>query len=207
MDVRLQHPATIIVSGPTSCGKTEWTMRLLKHAKTMLYPPPENVYWCYGEYQEAFNNLEHVQLVEGLPDPNSFDPKQRHLVVIDDLMGQLDSSVTQLFTRGSHHRNVTVVLIVQNFFTKNKEMRTISLNAHYLVLFKNPRSATQITHLAREMYPGKSKFLQEAFSDATKEAFGYLFVDLKQSTPEHMRLRTRIFPDETQYVYLPKKIK
>lgn len=207
MDVRLQHPCTIIVSGPTSSGKTQWTFKLLRHAQSMMHPPPERVYWCYGEYQDALAKLENVELLEGLPDPNTFDPKQRHLVVIDDLMGELDSRVTKLFTRGSHHRNVTVVLIVQNFFAKNKEMRTITLNAHYLVMFKNPRDVTQISHLAREMHPGNGKFLQEAFADATKEPFGYLFVDLKQSTPEHMRLRTQVFPEEIQYVYLPKKIK
>ena len=46
-------------------------------------------------------------------------------------------------------------------------MRTISLNAHYLILFKNPRDASQINHLAKQMYPTKSKFMVEAYRDAT----------------------------------------
>ena len=32
------------------------------------------------------------------------------------------------------------------------------------------------------MYPGHVRFLQEAFGDATSEAYGYLFIDLKQET-------------------------
>ena len=68
-----------------------------------------------------------------------------------------------------------------------------------MVVFKNPRDASQISHLARPMYPGRAKFVQEAFKH------GYLLVDLKQDTPEDMRLRTAIFPDDSvQYLYLPK---
>ena len=79
------------------------------------------------------------------------------------------------------------------------------MNAHYLVFFKNPRDASQIIHLAKQMYPGHTKFVQEAYKDATSRAFGYLFVDLKQDTHEDVRLRTNIFSEEDmQYVYLKK---
>jgi hypothetical protein len=44
----------------------------------------------------------------------------------------------------------------------------MNLNTHYLVLFKNPRDANQVATLARQMYPSKSKFVLEAFEDATK---------------------------------------
>ena len=90
-------------------------------------------------------------------------------------------------------------------FDKNKENRTISLNSHYLVLFKNPRDATQIVNLAKQMYPGQNRFLKEAYSDATSRPYGYLLIDLKQNTPDSIRIRTNIFPDETCAVYVPKK--
>ena len=67
-------------------------------------------------------------------------------------------------------------------------MRTISLNAHYEFVFKNPWDASQITHLAKQMYPGQAHFLQEVFADATSQPYGYLFIDLKQGTPEHLHL-------------------
>ena len=44
------------------------------------------------------------------------------------------------------------------------------------------------------MYPGHVQFLQEVFRDATSEAYGYLFIDLKQETPEHLCLHTKIMP-------------
>ena len=73
-----------------------------------------------------------------------------------------------------------------------------------MVVFKNPRDALQMSHLARQMYTGHVKFVQEAFKNATSVPYGYLLVDLKQDTPEDMRLCTTIFPDDdVQYVYLP----
>ena len=94
-----------------------------------------------------------------------------------------------------------MLYLVQNLFPKNKESRTFSLNSQYMVVFKNPRDASQMSHSARQMYPGRVKFVQEAFKDATSVSYGYLLVDLKQD----MRLRTAIFPDDgVQNVYLPK---
>ena len=53
-----------------------------------------------------------------------------------------------------------------------------------------------MSHLALQMYPGRVKFVQEAFKDATSVPYGYLLVDFKQDTSEDMRLRTTIFPDD-----------
>jgi hypothetical protein len=41
-----------------------------------------------------------------------------------------------LFTKGSHHRNISVVLLTQNVFHHGPNFRDISLNAKYLVLLK-----------------------------------------------------------------------
>jgi len=54
------------------------------------------------------------------------------------------------------------------------------------------------------MYPGKTKFLTEAFKDATAEPFTYLLLDLKPDTNEKMRVRANIFPGEENCVYVPK---
>ena len=48
------------------------------------------------------------------------------------------------FSRGSHHRNLSVIYIVLNLFYQEKDSRSISLNSHYLILFKNPRDKLQI---------------------------------------------------------------
>ena len=58
-------------------------------------------------------------------------------MILDDLMDETDQRVASLFTKKSHHRNISVMYIVQN----------ISRNAHYMVLFQNLRDASQIMAL------------------------------------------------------------
>lgn len=81
-----------------------------------------------------------------------------------------------------------MLYLVQNVFHQGKNSRTISLNANYIVLFKNPRDKLQINTLAQQMYPGRKSYCMDSYEDATKEPFSYLIVDLKANTPEPLRL-------------------
>ena len=210
MDTRLVHPFTSIVAGPTGCGKTTFVVSLLRHSHTLVNLPPEKITWCYLEWQPLYSTLStihpNLECVEGLPDLSSFDPNNRNVVVTNDLMSETDERVTKLFTKKSHHCNTSVIYLVQHLFTKEKESRAISINAQYMVLFKNPRDNTQVVNFAKQVYPGRVKYMQEAFRDETSVPHCYLFVDLKQSTPEHLRLRSNIIPDSGTYqcAYIPK---
>ena len=212
MDARLVHPYTAIVSGPTGSGKTQFVKRLISAGETVVDGPPDKIIWLYGEYQSTYDDMrestENIRFIEGFPQDmeSLIDPNVRNLVVIDDLMTELsgDTRVMNMFTKGSHHRNMSVIFIVQNLFLASKQFRTISLNAHYMVLFKNPRDNSQISHLAKQIFPGRVKFVQESFVDATQRQYGYLLVDLKPTTPEDLRLRTDIFDGLRQTVYVPR---
>ena len=155
-------PFTCVVSGPTGSGKTVFVQRLIHHARTVISPPPERILYCYGSYQEAFSKIEGVEFKEGLPSSDEFDGGNHSLVIIDDLMHETNVLVSKLFTKGSHHTNTCVVYITQNIFNQNKETRNIALNTQYLVLFKNVRDKSQITYLARQMYPSSPKHMVES---------------------------------------------
>ena len=175
----LKHPFTAIVAGPTSCGKTRFVFRQIDNVSRMIEPSPSKIVYCYGEYKQLFCNYPHLIFHEGLPDMNNFDGNEPVLLIIDDLMQETNESVVNLFTKGSHHRNVSAMYLAQNLFPKNKFARTISLNAHYVILFKNPRDASQFSTLARQMYPKQSQYAVEAYKDATQEPYSYLLVDLR----------------------------
>lgn len=171
----------------------------------MIEPVPEHVLYCYGEFQPSFAEFPNVEFHNGLPDITSFDGRKNVLLILDDLMNEANQNVCEIFTKLSHHRNVSVIFVTQNLFHKNPCIRTMSLNSHYIVLFKNVRDASQIATLGRQMYPGKSKFVVEAYRDATEEPFSYLLIDLRPDTDENYRLRAKIFPDDDrQYVYVPR---
>jgi len=94
-----------------------------------------------------------IESREGLPrlEDYSSDPLSPKLVIIDDLMKKSSSSevIVDLFTKGSHHKNLSIILISQNLFHQGRGQRDISLDANYIVVFKNPRDRAQIRHLAR----------------------------------------------------------
>ena len=200
MDVRWKHPFTCVVCGPSGSGKTVFVERLLQNRAELVNPV-----WSYGARQPALEARWKgvVDFMAGLSDLDAVPSDS--LVVIDDQMAETDVTISNLFTKGSHHNNLSVVYIVQNLFGKNAHMRTISLNSHYLVVFKNPRDASQASHLGKQMYPKRLKYFQDAYKDATSRAHGYLLCDLRQETPDDLRLRTGIFPDDPEHVVYVEK--
>lgn len=193
-----KHPFTCIVAGPTGSGKTYLIRNMLLHHKHVFANLPKlKVLWCYGQWQDLYSMKivgVSVNYVEGLPGPETL--KAYNLIIIDDLMSELgnDKNMANLFTKGSHHLNLSVIFITQNLFHQGKEMRNIGLNAHYYILLKNPRDQSQIVHLGRQMFPGRKGFLTEAYQNATRRPYGELVIDCKPDTPDEVRVRTNILP-------------
>ena len=138
-----KHPFTSIVSGPTSCGKTTFVKRLLQGNSKVIQPRIQRIVWLYRRWQPLYDEIARtvyprVEFVQGLPDDiesNDFiQPSVRNLVVIDDLASACskDNRVSELFTEGSHHRNLSVIVLNQNLYhSKNPTERR---NCQYLVL-------------------------------------------------------------------------
>lgn len=205
MSTTLKAPFTCIIAGPTGCGKTRLMLRIIKHADEMIEPKPTKIVWCYGIYQQEFDRWPEIEFREGLPtSAQDIDPGS--LLILDDLMAETDSRVMDIFTRSSHHRAISCCYLTQNIYYAGKHNRTMNLNTHYLFLFKNPRDGTQIQYLSRQIFPHKSRLIEEAFRDATSNhPHQYLFLDLKNETDDKTRVRSNIFPDDAaHYAYVPK---
>ena len=41
-------------------------------------------------------------------DLDTLDPRDKHLIILDDLMDETEKRVASLFTKKSHHRNISV---------------------------------------------------------------------------------------------------
>ena len=94
--------------------------------------------------------------MEGLPTHDNLPHGTMHTVmVIDDLMEEVSKSKTamEIFTKHSHHRNMTVLFLFQKLYGCTHNTRVISQNAYLMVLFKNPSDASSVQTLGRQMYP------------------------------------------------------
>ena len=160
LETHMKHPFTSIVAGPTSCGKSSWVAQLLQNQRKII-PSPDKIYWCYGEWQSLYDTITGVEFVEGILDIKSLDKNTRTLLIIDDLMSTKDEALTKLFTKDSHHLNISVIYITQNIFDQTKGRRTMSLNAQYMIAFKNPRDRGQISTLASQMFPTQQGYMTD----------------------------------------------
>jgi len=116
------------------------------------------------------------------------------LIILEDLFNDdYLKDVCNLFTKGNHHRKISVILITQNLFHQGKYSRDISLNAKYNVVLNNVRDRDQFSHLARQVLPHDIKGLLQAYLHATEASHGYLLLDLSQDTDDSLRFRTSIF--------------
>jgi hypothetical protein len=206
-EVHLKSPFTAIMAGPTGAGKTRALMNLIKRATFISNPPPEEIIYCYGEWQKTFEDTPNVRFHDGAIDPENDIPNdgKHRWLILDDLMNELGGKdqTNKLFTKNSHHRNISVFFIVQNLF--KKEHRTMSLNTHYMFIFKNPRDKSSIEHFARQAFPGKVPFVREAFEDATSKPYSYLLLDMRQETNDKLRLIGNYGAgDGREIVYVPR---
>ena len=212
MDVSFKTPANFYIAGQSQSGKSHLTRSILYNLEELFHPVPTKVIYCYREYQKEFDELlktiPNIELVDGFPDDlySLSDGHKNSLVILDDLMSQCsnDQRMSDLFTRASHHRGISVLYLTQNLFPPGKLSRTISLNSHYMIVFKNPRDSLGISTLAKQMFPNNVNYLLDSFYDATSKPYGYLLIDCHQRTPENLRLRTNILPGERQIVYIKR---
>lgn len=204
--------STISISGTTGSGKTTFVKKLIENLDTMFEPiSPKKVLYCYGVYQDEFTVMENsfpsVSFQRGLPSESDIEELigNHNVIVMDDLMNELvnNKEMEKLFTQGAHHKKLTILYLNQNMYCQGKHSRTINLNTHYMILLKNPRDVSQIQCLGKQVFPGKSRALIEAYNDCMKKPFGYLVLDLSPHGEEDYRIRTGVFPDEICVIYKP----
>ena len=56
--------------------------------------------------------------------------------------------------------------------------RSISLNAHYIIVFNTPRDTLGLRTLAQQAFAGHVPYVWESFQGATSQPYGYLMFDL-----------------------------
>ena len=157
---KFKSPSSILIVGPSGWGKTCFTESLLVHDLSDLFAqPPTAIVYCYGAWQDKFHRMKHtdIKFHEGVPDVSHLQKwftAKGGILVLDDLMaeGGNEKEVMDLFTKRSHHQNITVLYLCQDMFPPGKYAKTITRNSHYIVAFKNPRDQLSMRNILLQAY-------------------------------------------------------
>ena len=199
---QIRTPSSMLIVGPSGSGKTHFTERLLLHNLDLFQSSPKTIHYCYGAWQDGFKRMKKrgIRSHEGIPELSDLVKwfPQGGILVMDDLMdeGGSDKRVLDLFTKHSHHRNITVLYLCQDMFPAGKYAKSISRNAHYIVAFKNPRDGLGIRNLLLQSFPAHWRDVLHVFQRATSRPFGYLLLDLHPASSDDVRLYSYILKNE-----------
>ena len=212
-DFVFQHPYSMMVVGPSQCGKTHFVHQLLTH-KRIAYPDkkPMRVCWYYNQWQPKYDEIQRdlqsrIRFVQGLPELeenlSNINNSKHTIIVLDDLMAEAKDSpvVSKLFTQG-RHRNASVILLLQNMFPKGKYNTDISRNATYKVLFRSPGDCKQIDIMAEQTFAKDRPRFMQAYNRETDRPYGYIMVDNHPRTVSEHQVVGNVFGDCYTYPHI-----
>ena len=198
VDVSIRWPFKWTLAGSSGSGKTNFSLNIVKNSKRLFDQSPTRVIIIYKVFQEIYNSFSKVLPtsyftedevnLEDLTETN----KERLLFICDDLyFSKKLNEIAEHFLIKGRHRNTSWIVLTQSLFNQ-PALKNISRNSTHLTMFKNVR-LSEPHILFSQIRPKSSKVLQEIYSLATKEPFGYLDIDLSQTCPDNMRYKTDIF--------------
>ena len=209
-DYKFNHMFSMLVVGPTQCGKTYFVEQLLTK-NCVKYPSKEQtrIFWLYNQWQPRYASLQstlsnEIVFTQGLPalseDLREINPKFHNVLVFDDLMSKATDSprLSTLFTQG-RHRNASVILLLQNMFPKGKFNTDISRNAQYMVLFRSPSDRKQMDIIAERIFAKDKSNFMSAYVNATEKPYGYLLIDNQTKTPSDKQVVAEVFENCHSY--------
>ena len=214
-EFKFHHTFSMLVVGPTQCGKTYFVQQLL--TKNCIEYPDEKstqIYWFYNQWQPRYDALKRalkkkIQFTQGLPnlseDLNEINPEYNNILVFDDLMSQaIDSpGLSQLFTQ-ERHRKASVILLLQNMFPKGKYNTDISRNAQYLVLFHSPSDRKQMDIMAERTFAKDRPKFTSAYMKETEKPYGYIILDNHPKTASEKQVIANVFGNCYTYPNITK---
>ena len=118
--------------------------------------------------------------------------------MLDDLMDESsnDNRMLDLFTKHSHHQNITVIYMCQDLFPNGRFAKTISRNAHYIVVFKNPRDQLGLRNLLLQSFSTQWSKVMDTFRKVPERPFGYMLLDWHPTSKEDQCILSHLLKEE-----------
>lgn len=215
MDFRLDSPATFLLTGPSSCGKTTILENLLEYAPE-IFKDHSFLQYIVFFYKVKTCNMERIkrklskipmvkkiEFINQCPTGQLLHEKTEpwkytggSTVVIDDWGAEIPKCVASYFTVLSHHHNSTGFMLTQNLFPNEEHHRIISRNCNHILVFQNFRDKAQFRCFAKQFDPN-GKYLTKVYNHILEnEPYTYIWFDLCQKTHPQLRVKSNFTPPE-----------
>ena len=197
-------PMRAIFSGSSQSGKTYLIGQILECQEKLFGDKFEFVKYYYPTYLDEspveYHNMTDtpISYTAGFPNKQEILEMPRNsLLVIDDQADEAMKSplINQLFKVISGKKNISVILVTQNYFLQAKNSRDIRNSCNYIGLFRNC-----CDHLLNKRV-AIAIGLKNAYEAAEKDTYNsqvypYMFIDQTQrSQLSSYRLFTNILGD------------
>ena len=126
-----------------------------------------------------------------VPDPKSFNSKDKNLIVFDDIMCDKNQDLAGSFYTRGRHNNADVIYISQNYYQLPK--KTIRANANFMIFFKlSPDDVDNIFRSSGASVDFKDiDEFRNFCNKAWQNEYGYVVID-KDKKDVKQRYRTQL---------------
>ena len=187
-DVNFFKPMRAIFSGSSQSGKTRLIGKILERQEKLFGDKFELVRYYYPEYLDEcpvdWHNVIDTPINYECGFPEKDDILQmpsNSLLIIDDNMKKVVKSelMRQVFNVISGKRNISVICVTQNYFTKGDYSRDIRNSCNFVALFRNCADAGLNSRVAKAFGLGKAYAAAERDVFQTK-VYPYVYIDQTQ---------------------------
>ena len=182
------RPMRAIFSGSSQSGKTFLMGKMLENQRRLFGGEFKQVLYYYPEYLSEcpvswHENISSPILYQpGFPNKQDIlEMEEGSLLIIDDNMKKVVESeiMRQFFNVISGKRNLSIIVVTQNYFTQGKFSRDVRNSCNMVCLFRNCADATLNIRVARAFKLEKAYVAAEA-EIFRNRVYPYIFIDQSQ---------------------------
>ena len=214
--LRYIQPFSMIIAGNSMSGKTSFVFELIDNINNIVVNPPQEIHYLYSvdqpifaKYKHKINFTKNIDILNLTPE----DDTTGAMIIVDDMSDVLvkDSNLVSLFTKNTHHKNISVILILQNLFIQSPNYVTLRQNACYYGFTDVGMNLTALNIFASRL-GGKemSEYFKLAYKNTMKKRFQVLLLDAHplsflRRPPFEILFRTNTNYLVGQVLFLPNK--
>ena len=216
--VPFRSPSLCVIAGASASGKTQLMIGILKRLHQMFHPVPDQIFFMYSQNKMQYEDLTEktlgrpIEFINELDEEiyKKFNPDISSLLIVDDFQQQIATSplIGKLATALCHHKNVTLFLLLQNYFFGSKSSSLdIRRSTQYTIFTKSLQDKQMIRTFASRCYPMQIKEFIKIYDDAMGQSlYSHLLIDFHPETDDRIRLRSDILSDTPLAYYIkPQK--